>query len=182
MRNDIIIQKRKYGRILFSEAQIKTLLHHCFTVLKYLRGLDRLDNFSAMFTRQTTFVNFLCAFLHNYPSERDMRCFSLREFDPHLPDYYYIKVGYVGYCVSICFWWLSKHMFLMTETIKLCPDANKMMLCYAISWVILIRQLTRNPHTKFFNIKHNEVAQNRFQNLYLHKKLIKLHVLNGFLC
>ena len=24
------------------------------------------------------------------------------------------------------------HVFLMIETIKLCPDANKMMLCYAI--------------------------------------------------
>ena len=28
---------------------------------------------------------------------------------------------------------LHFHMFLMAETIKLCPDANKMMLCYAIS-------------------------------------------------
>ena len=37
-----------------------------------------------------------------------MACFPLREFHPHLPDYNYIKV-------------------------KLCPDANKMMLCYAIS-------------------------------------------------
>ena len=53
-----------------------------------------------------------------------MPCFSLREFDPHLPDYYYIsRVSRV----------LHFHMFLMTETIKLCPDANKMMLCYAIS-------------------------------------------------
>ena len=30
-------------------------------------------------------------------------------------------------------------MFLMTEAIKLCPNANKMMLCYAISEVILTR-------------------------------------------
>ena len=27
-----------------------------------------------------------------------------------------------------------------------------------------------------------EVAQNLLQNLHLHKKLIKLHILNGFLC
>ena len=32
-----------------------------------------------------------------------MPCFSLREFHPHLPDYYYIKVGLVEYCISICF-------------------------------------------------------------------------------
>ena len=30
-------------------------------------------------------------------------------------------------------------------------------------------------------MKHIQVAQNRFQNLHLHKKLIKLYVLNGFL-
>ena len=28
---------------------------------------------------------------------------------------------------------LLSHIFLMNETIKLCPVANKMMLCYAIS-------------------------------------------------
>ena len=48
----------------------------------------------------------------------------------------------------------------MTETIKLCQDTNKMMFYYAISYVILIRQLSRDLHTKFLNIKHNEVAQN----------------------
>ena len=32
-----------------------------------------------------------------------MSCFSLREFHPHLPGCYYIKVGLVGYSISICF-------------------------------------------------------------------------------
>ena len=56
-----------------------------------------------------------------------------------------------------------------------------MMPYYAISLVILIRQLTRSPHEKFLDIKHNEVDQTRFQNLYLHLKFIKLYILNGFL-
>ena len=32
-----------------------------------------------------------------------MPWFSLREFDNHFPDYDYIKVGLVGYCISIRF-------------------------------------------------------------------------------
>ena len=56
-----------------------------------------------------------------------------------------------------------------------------MMLCYAISEVVLIRQLTRNTQQKFLNIKHNKVAQNRFQNLHLHKKLIKFNQITWFI-
>ena len=63
----------------------------------------------------------------------------------------------------------------MTKTIKYCLDNYKMMLVYAISKVILIRQLTRNPHQTFFDKKHNEVAQNQFQILHLHKLLIRLN-------
>ena len=52
-----------------------------------------------------------------------------------------------------------------------------MMLLNAIGLVILRRQLSRNLHVheKFLNIKHDEVAQNQFLNLHLHKKLIKSH-------
>ena len=38
----------------------------------------------------------------SYQVSSHMQCFSLREFDPHLPYYYYIKVGLV-YCISTCF-------------------------------------------------------------------------------
>ena len=34
---------------------------------------------------------------------------SIREFDFHLPDLYYIKVGLVGYWISICFWWQTPY-------------------------------------------------------------------------
>ena len=71
-------------------------------------------------------------------------------------------------------------MFLMIEIITLCPDANKMMLHYAISYTT--DKLTKTHKNNFLNIKYNEVAQNQFKNLNLYEKSIKLHILNDFLC
>ena len=111
----------------------------------------------------------LLSFLFFSQGEMNMPCFSL--IDHHLSVWYNIS-------------WVSRvlhfHMFLMTETIKPKCQLNNARLW--ISKGIQIGKLTRNPHKKFFNIKHNEVAQNRFQNLHLRKKLIKLHIVNGFLC
>ena len=48
-------------------------------------------------------LTFLFIYSFIYLFVTHMLGFSLREFDPHLPDYYYIKAGLVGYCISICF-------------------------------------------------------------------------------
>ena len=52
-----------------------------------------------------------------------MPCFSLRDFDPHLPDLYCIKVGLVGIAFP----------YVYDDWDQPCPDANKMMLCYAVT-------------------------------------------------
>ena len=62
---------------------------------------------------------------------------------------------------------------MSTNNIYFCGEIRKILCGYPLLSVAM---------EKFLNIKHKEVAQTRFQNLNLHKKLIKLQVLNSFLC